>query len=164
MLSDWTLVGLKFGDWLNCVGLALTIVGFWVTIKAARRAEREAKRAANNFYRFRNISKFAELKKSIDSLRMMNRLKMSAEVLIIHYGELARIVSEQKDNLLLEAAEKSFLTAFLQELREFEADLESARFKPNTLDFLAVNQRLSVRFDHLSTIMQRLEMLEGRGP
>lgn len=153
MISDWQQWGVRFGDWLNLLGLALSLLA----AHQAWRAAREARNASTHIQRFRATVDLGQLTKAIEHLRTFNRSGIAKESLLFLYGDLAKSIALQCNSEALSENDRKILKETLSEVREMEATIEKIGTKSRELDVATLNERLAARMDVTFEILSRLE-------
>jgi hypothetical protein len=165
----WTLSFIA--DVSSLVGLAITIVGFIVTVynvrkskAAAERAEEAARNARSNLLRVDSIAGISGVITGLEDIQRFNRLGSWHGTPERYALQRRTLVSIRSGNMALTDAQRSTLQSVIQQLLLLETQIEGHLAAPaaQSLDVPKVNGVISKHVDNLTQLLSELRVAGER--
>jgi hypothetical protein len=166
VVTEWTIS--SAADVATLVGLAITVIGFVVTIitawkskSAAERAEKAAKEARSNLLRVDSISGISSTIAGLQDIKRLHR-SGSWDGMPERYGVQRRMLIEVRTgNSKLTDQQRSTLQSAIQQLSLMEQQIEEHLARPdNPVDTARLNRIISRQADALTRLLTELKIGE----
>lgn len=148
-----------WGDLASVAGLIISIVGFWLAVRAARQAKDAAEKAWQAVVRSETIADFSAAITIMEEIKRLHRFPGAWPVWLERYSALRQtLLSIRGANPGLSNKDKAAIQGALQHCANFESEVEGALASHEDLPGPAqMNRILSKQVDKLSEILAILK-------
>jgi hypothetical protein len=159
----------RIGDLASIAGVAISILGFAITVwnvrrskSAAERAENAANEARRMIRGYETLSDFSAAIAIMDEIKRLHRVGQ-IDAVLDRYATLRKVLIEvRKMSPFVDRAMDQTIQNATTTLATMETLVERARAAGTRPDFVQLNQLLSRDIDELHAVLVEMKLADGR--
>lgn len=162
------LTDYHIGDLASIAGVAISIIGFFVTVlnvrrskSAAERAENAANEARRMIRDYETLSDFSAAIAIMEEIKRLHRFGQ-ADPLLDRYAALRKVLTEvRKMSPSVNSNMDEIIQSAVTTLAAMEDQVERARALGTMPDFVRLNRALSREIDQLHAVFVEMKLSDG---
>ncbi len=153
----------------SVLGLALTIIGFCITIYNVKKSRKAAQDAADKTQKISDtifrVDKLLEIEKTLNLIEDIKRMNSTGEILICsQFYSTARksLITFREYFVDMNDSEQSVIQEFITSLSRCETLVDKAKMDETPLNFAKINGQLNSSMDSMTKLLAKLKLKIGK--